>query len=159
MKKFLVATSLFGLLSTQLSAFHVDRDEFDRYFNSIAEKFFNDDFANSRGVINYPALNIYEHDDYYLVEVEVAGIDKDNIEVSVSDNELLTISGEKRGKKSNNDSKTLREESFFGKFKRAISLPQDVDSSKIDVKYDDGILKIKIARDEKKSGKRVIPIK
>jgi len=159
MKKVLWTASLVALLSSQLSAFYLDRDDFDRYFNEIANRLFNDSIVNFDTGFNYPSVNIYEHNDYYLIKVEVAGIDKNNIEVSVSDNQLLTISGEKKSEKKSNDGKVLKEESFFGKFKRVIALPQDVDSSKIDVKYENGILNIKVAKDKTKSGKRIIPIK
>ncbi len=159
MKKLFIPMFMSAVLSTQLPAFKMDANEFDYYFDRVADRFFSDvrPLMDKHNFINYPTINVYEKDSEYLIEVEIVGVEKDDIEVSISDNRLLTISGE--SKKRSKGDKALREESFFGKFQRTITLPQDIDSSKIDVKYDNGLLVIKVARDSQKSGKRVIPIK
>ncbi len=153
MKKFLLATYLSSLLSTQLLAFHFNQDEVDTYFNSLAKQFFGE-----QAISTYPALNIYQHKDYYLVEVEAVGLDKSNIEVSISDDNELIISGKKDKASHLQNLQIIHEESFFGEFKRVISLPKDADNSKIDVTYKDGILKVQIARNTTQHGKRIIPI-
>ncbi len=148
MKKLMVSL----LLSSQLSAFY--HSDFDRYF----DMFMNSDIFPSFGFTSYPPMNIYEDDKNYLIEVEMAGMDKDDIEVSISNDNILTIRGEKKRNSRYEKEDTLRYESFVGKFQKSITLPSDIDSSKIDVKYENGILKIRVARSKEKSKSRIIPI-
>jgi len=154
MKKFMTLSLVSIVTSSALFSFNFDDEKFDeinRKFNNLTNNFFNNRFSN------YPAMNIYERPHEYLIEVEVIGISKNDIEVSISDNQVLSISGEKNDI-NRTDEIPLKEERFFGKFQRQILLPKDIDSSKIDVKSESGILKIVVAKDSKKSGKRVIPI-
>jgi HSP20 family protein len=135
---------------------------FESYFNSLSNSFFNDNFPSrvfGFKTTNYPNINIHRGDKEYLIEVEVPGMDKDDIEVSISDDDLLSISGEKRIKRDEKEFSMVSQESFFGKFRRVISLPKDIDSSKISVKYENGILLISVKRDDKGSKSRVIPIR
>jgi HSP20 family protein len=158
MNKFLPFLAL-GVFSLNLSAFSIDQESFGKYFEKVSEKLFSETAVINDLKLFYPVMNIYEREEDYLVKIEVAGIDKDKIEVSISDDEVLTISGEKSENLDLNSVKAIKIESFYGEFKRAISLPKDIDSSKIEVNHENGILSITIGKDNSKSGKRIIPIK
>jgi HSP20 family protein len=154
MNKVLIGSFFSVVTTTSLFSFGgLDND----HLNDLNKRFSHfASFFDHR--INYPAVNIYERENDYLIEVEIAGMGKNEIEVSISDNQIISISGEKLENNSSANFKALREERFFGKFQREILLPNNIDSSKIDVKNENGVLKIIVSKDIKKTGKRVIQI-
>ncbi len=155
MKKIAFMSIISLATSSALFSFNFDEnhlDEINKKFGIFAKSLFDGK------INNYPAMNIYERDSDYLIELEIIGINQNDMEVSISDNRILSISGNKPDF-NRTDSKVLREERFVGKFQREIVLPNDIDSASIDVKNENGILKITVLKDIKKTGKRVIPIK
>jgi HSP20 family protein len=103
-----------------------------------------------------PAVNIQEKNDAYLVEVAAPGLKKEDFNVNL-DNDILTISSEKEAKEGQDDRFTRREFSYSS-FERSFSLPQTTEAEKIEAKYENGILKIKIPKKEiaiKKSPKQI----
>jgi HSP20 family protein len=103
-----------------------------------------------------PAVNIQEKNDAYLVEVAAPGLKKEDFNVNL-DNDILTISSEKEIQEEQNDRFT-RKEFIYSSFERSFSLPQTTEAEKIEAKYENGILKIKIPKKEmpiKKSPKQI----
>src|SRR5881396_688767 len=85
-----------------------------------------------------PALDLYQNNDNVIVRVELPGMRKEDIEISLQDG-MLTISGERKSEGAEGD-KAERTERYVGKFRRSISLPTQVDASKVTATYRDGIL-------------------
>ena len=92
-----------------------------------------------------PAVNTREADDAYFVEVDLPGVEKEDISIDVEDN-ILRISGERKLKKEREDENFYRVESVYGKFERDFSMPEDVDASKIEAEVEDGVLYVKIPK-------------
>lgn len=132
--------------------------EFDRFADQI-EKFFNTGtsaFAENNIV---PAIDIYETENSLNVEVEIPGVKKENIKLTLEDN-ILTIEGDKKLIKSNDVIKNFRRERGFGNFKRSFTLPVDVDPDKVDAKYENGILTVTLAKlDVKSVNEKTIELK
>lgn len=101
-----------------------------------------------------PRVNIAETKDHYLVEVEVPGMKKDDIHISLKDN-LLTIEGERKFESESKDKNYHRRESFYGKFSRSFTLPEDVMKDKIDASYENGILTITLPKSEEAKPKEI----
>ncbi len=92
-----------------------------------------------------PAVNIKDNTEGFELELAVPGMKKDDFTVEV-DNDVLTISSEVETENEENKENYTRKEFSFTSFKRAFTLPETVDGSKIDAKYEDGILKLTLPK-------------
>lgn len=101
-----------------------------------------------------PAVNVVESNEGYIIECELPGVDQKNVDVTVSEG-VLTIKGEKKSSEEHRDSKVYRKEMWEGSFQRTLSLPQHVDSERIDATYTDGILRISLPKKESAMPKRI----
>jgi HSP20 family protein len=101
-----------------------------------------------------PAVDIRETKECYLFDVEVPGIDKDKIHVSVED-DVLTISGEKEYKNKHKEDGYYRLERSYGKFSRSFTLPETTDVESIQANYKDGVLGLSIAKKEVAKPKKI----
>ena len=133
-----------ALTSTSAFSFQFDNQPFDEYFDNITKQFFGNSILQNSVI--YPVVDIYQNKNEYIINVEVPGMEKKDIEVSISDGNLLTIQGMKKNKYKSENSLVLKEESFFGQFQRTIVLPKDIDTSNVHVTYHNSILTIKIKR-------------
>ena len=101
-----------------------------------------------------PAVNEKVDEKGYHLEIDLPGVKKENIEISVNDG-ILTISGERKLEKKEEKENYTRIESFFGRFERSFKLPPDADLDNIEAKYEDGVLKIFIPKKQKPAGKKI----
>jgi HSP20 family protein len=101
-----------------------------------------------------PALDAYEDKDRYTVCVELPGLKKEDISVTV-DNGVLTISGERKSEKEVDEGTLHRSERFYGRFSRSVSLPTAVKSDGVGATYRDGILKVEIPKAEEAKPKNI----
>jgi HSP20 family protein len=90
-------------------------------------------------------LDVTEDDTSYYVNVDIPGVEKNNIDVSVQGNSV-TINAEVEREKSRESKKEVYSERFIGKAFRSFSLPTDVDSTKSQASYDGGVLKLKLPK-------------
>ncbi|MGE5213279.1 MAG: Hsp20/alpha crystallin family protein [Nitrospirota bacterium] len=100
-----------------------------------------------------PALDLYESGDHFVAVVELPGMRKEDIEISLHDG-TLTISGERKSE-SNNGESAQRTERYVGTFRRSISLPTRVDASKVSATYQDGILRVTLPKAEEAKPKQI----
>src|SRR5260370_28488811 len=98
-----------------------------------------------------PALDLYQNSDNVIARVELPGMRKEDIEISLQDG-MLTISGER---KSAEGEKAERTERYVGKFRRSISLPTQVDANKVTATYRDGILTVTLPKAEEAKPKQI----
>ena len=104
----------------------------------------------------FPALNIGNTPTSVEVYAYAPGIDPAQVDVTI-DRGVMTISGERPSVLPKDESKVsvYGNERFTGRFRRAISLPEDVDPSKVDATYRDGVLRVSIARRESALPRRI----
>jgi HSP20 family protein len=100
-----------------------------------------------------PALDLYQNNDNVVAVVELPGLRKEEIEISLHDS-TLTISGERK-LESGNGEQTERSERYVGKFRRSITLPTRVDSAKVSASYRDGILTVTLPKAEEAKPKQI----
>lgn len=134
------------------------------WFPSVFSDFFDSDrFFDTTWMKNFPqsmpAVNIKETDSEFDVEFAAPGFKKDDFKISVDDN-ILTISAEKKEEKTEGKDKYTRKEFSYNSFSRSFSVPKNVMSDRIDAKYNDGILKLCIPKKEeaKSAAKREIKV-
>src|SRR5215468_4531176 len=100
-----------------------------------------------------PALDLYESGDHFVAVVELPGMRKEDIDISLHD-ETLTISGERK-RESTNGEKAQRTERYVGTFRRSIALPTRVDAGKVSASYENGILKVVLPKAEEAKPKQI----
>ncbi len=94
-----------------------------------------------------PALDLYQDKDNFLVKAELPGMKREHITLSLHDG-LLTLAGERQHEKAQDEKATLRNERFFGRFERTITLPTQVDGTRVQASYEDGILTVTLPKAE-----------
>jgi HSP20 family protein len=155
MNKKIFSLGLVTLLSSNIFA----SPFFDEYFNSdIArvQKMLDTIHKDMRDIPNinlsviYPPIDIYDTNSSYVIDVFLAGIKKENIKVTINDNRVLTIEGFRdslvKSDKTKSGYKTLKQESFVGKFKRVFTINDDSDKDNIKISFTDGVLNIDIPK-------------
>jgi HSP20 family protein len=128
-------------------------------FNNLIDRFFNESLSRSGGS-SYsfvPRVDIVETEKAFELHVAVPGMNKEDFKLDLKDNQL-TVSGERKFTKEQNDKNFHSVETQFGTFSRLFSLPENADASKIQAKYNNGILEILIPKDEKKVLKTTIKV-
>jgi len=100
------------------------------------------------------ALDVAEVEDGFTVKASLAGIDPDDLEITLTDN-VLTIKGEIKEEEDIEEGKYHLRERRFGMFQRSIALPVPVDADKIEATYKDGVLTLKIPKVEEVKPKRI----
>lgn len=122
----------------RLSAF---QQEVDRLFDLSP-------FTGSHGNVGWsPALDLHQDKDSFFVKAELPGMKKEDITLSLHDG-LLTLSGERQHEKAHDEKSSLRNERFFGRFERTITLPMQVDGTRVQAAYEDGILTVTLPKAE-----------
>jgi len=115
--------------------------------DDLFEGFFRGLDRPSANYTAWPALDVAEQDEALVVRAEVPGCSPEDIEISVSGN-TLTISGQKKERKEEKDKGFYHVESVSGKFRREVNLPTDVDNSKVEATYKNGVLSIHLPKAE-----------
>lgn len=100
-----------------------------------------------------PALDLYDSGDHLLAVVELPGMRKEDIDISLHDG-ALTVSGERK-RESNNGEAAQRTERYVGAFRRSITLPTRVDAAKVSATYENGILKVALPKAEEAKPKQI----
>lgn len=92
-----------------------------------------------------PAANLTETENDYLITAELPGVRKDDVKVTV-DEDLITISGERRNEREHKDEKQHRIECSYGSFARSFRLPEDADLAAISAESSNGMLKVRVPK-------------
>lgn len=128
-------------------------DLFGKRFTDIMDEFFNDAVTTRREFFA-PNIDISETDKQYLIDVEVPGIDKKDIELNVERN-TLTISGERKFEKKEEGRTYHKVETSYGTFSRSFTLPENIDTETISASYNNGILSITVEKSEQMMKKQI----
>jgi HSP20 family protein len=136
-------------LANAFDRFATLRDELDRLFDHSFGPVLRTPGSFSRWT---PALDVYQDKDQFTVVAEIPGLKKEDIELSLQDG-VLAISGERKQEKKSEDG--YRNERFFGRFQRSVTLPAAVDGNNIKATYEDGILKVVLPKAEEAKPKKI----
>ena len=126
-------------------------------FSSMIDRFFNDSLTRTGGSSFLPKVDVIENDKSYELHVAVPGLKKEDFNIEVQDN-FLTVSGERKFTDEKKDKNFHSIETQYGAFSRSFSLPENVDGSKIQASYNNGILEVIVPKDEKKALKTTIKV-
>ena len=133
-------------------------------FSNLVDRFFNESVARSGGSLPtgqagtfVPKVDIIENETSYEIHFAVPGLNKEDFNIELKDN-YLTVSGERKLSNEKKEKNFHTIETNYGSFSRAFALPENVDASKANAKYDKGILELTIPKDEKKTLKQTIKV-
>lgn len=90
-------------------------------------------------------MDVSETDQAYMVKAEIPGVKKDDIKVAIEGNQV-SLSAEVREEKDQKSENMIRSERYYGQQYRSFSLPQEVDDTKAEAKYHDGILELTLPK-------------
>lgn len=99
-------------------------------------------------------IEVQELDNAYLLSAEVPGVKKEDIDISISGNQV-TISAETKHEKMASDAKEWCNERLFGKFSRTIQLPLEIEDTGADASYVDGVLHLTLPKKASSMAKRL----
>lgn len=116
---------------------------FDRFFNDDIFDWSNRNFSSTNTTL--PSVNIKENTDEFEVEVAAPGLKKDDFKLELN-NDVLTISSEKKEENKKEAKHYSKQEFSYQSFSRSFTLPVTVERDKISAKYKDGILHISIPK-------------
>jgi len=130
----------------------------NRMMTPSLENFFNNFFSNDLLSKEYaghiPSVNITEDEKAYYIDVNSPGFEKKDFNVRVEDG-VLTISASYKTENTEEDKSFVRKEFNYGSFSRSFNLTDAVEEDNINAKYENGILKIELPKNEKMKAKNV----
>jgi HSP20 family protein len=101
-----------------------------------------------------PPLDVTQDKDNIFVKIELPGMKKEAIDISLHDG-TLSISGERKEEAESGKGETFRTERYFGRFHRTITLPTPVDAGNVKATYRDGILTVELPKAEEAKPKQI----
>ncbi len=128
------------------------QDRMNRLFEDATEQRARVDAETSDDIETaewYPTADVYDHDGEYLIAVDLPGIDRSALEITIDDNRLA-IKGTRAVETS-----TSRTERPTGRFLRTFSLPGSVDQKSIHAAYKDGVLEVRLPKRKEEMLKRI----
>jgi len=122
-------------------------DNFGRFFDQALHSFGFPTVETIKRPDFVPLLGIVETEKDYQIDVEVPGMDsKEDITISIEDDETLIIKGKKEVENSNGKAESHYTERYYGEFRREVSIPKDTAPEKISAEYKNGVLKISLPK-------------
>ena len=121
-------------------------DMFDRFFADTMRRWPRTASSDERQMYAWaPAADVSETDKEYLIKAELPEVRKDDLDITVQDG-VLTLAGERKEEKREQNEKVHRVERFHGTFSRRFTLPDDADEQGIRAESKDGVLVIHIPK-------------
>ena len=127
--------------------------EMNRLFNT----FFDAPATGSNGGAQrrwVPAMDLVETDDHFVLRADLPGLTEDDIAIELEDN-VLTVSGERKSETEKRDEGFYRLERAFGQFSRSLTLPEGVDPESIAAAFSNGVLEVRVPKPEERKPRRV----
>jgi HSP20 family protein len=120
----------------------------DRMFDQAFGSNVSDEWTEE--AVFHPACDIEETNSHFVMNVDLPGVPKKDINIEVKDNQLL-ISGERKAERKTKNSS----ERYYGKFHRVVALPSGIDADKIEAQYQDGVLTLALPKSEAAKGRQI----
>ena len=102
----------------------------------------------------FPRVDVLDRDDSILVKAELPGVEKKDLDISLTDHSL-TLKAERREEEKQETDEYFRHEIGYGSFARTIALPENVDVNKAKASFKDGVLEMTLPKTEKTNRKKL----
>ena len=120
-------------------------------------RLFNTLFEPSTGAVMRrwsPAMNLVETEDNYVLRADLPGVSEGDVKIELDDN-VLTISGERKSAHKEAKEGYYRVERAYGSFSRTLKLPEGVDADSISASFDRGVLEVNVPKPEQRQPRKV----
>ena len=101
-----------------------------------------------------PAMDLVETDDSYVLRADLPGLSEGDINIEVENN-VLTVSGERKAEHEDKGEGYYRVERAFGAFSRSLTLPKGVDADAVTARFDRGVLEVRIPKPQERKPRRI----
>jgi HSP20 family protein len=128
------------------------RTGFNRMLDQTFKDFIGGEETTGRGWL--PPVDIRETDSSLSLMVELPGLKREDVEITVENN-VLTIRGERKFEKDVDQESYHRIERSYGAFSRSFTLPSNVATDKVEAKFEDGVLRIELPKREEARPRRI----
>jgi HSP20 family protein len=95
-----------------------------------------------------------ETGDHFVLRADLPGLSEEDVKIEVEDN-VLTVSGERRTEHESKQEGYHRVERAFGSFSRSLTLPNGVDAEAVEASFDKGVLEVRIPKPEERKPRRI----
>ena len=95
-----------------------------------------------------PVFNIYENRDSYFISADLPGVNKKDVDITISD-DSISIKGERKPRNTDSDVHQNYDNISFGAFEKSFSIPDDVNTQKVDAEMVNGVLTLEIKKAKK----------
>ena len=130
-------------------------DPFDDVFGDLLKGFFVRPVSFEGQSQSPVKVDVTEDEKTYKVQAELPGVKKEDINVSIDGSQIAISAEVKKEREEKNGGRVLRSERYYGKFSRSFQLAQDVDESKAEAKYSDGVLQLLLPKKAAVSAKKL----
>ena len=146
-----------------LSSYYNGEHDIQRQMNRLFDDFFGGSSAHSRSLSRggnalnaswTPRVDVSEDDKRILVHAELPGITKENVNIDITNN-ILSVVGERKDTKEQNDASRQIRECRYGRFQRQIGLPPHCQVDNVTAKFDNGVLEIVVPKGTAPGAKRI----
>lgn len=128
---------------------------FDSVMDDLMKGFFVRPLGYEEALPEHIKVDVKETPEHYTVHADMPGVRKENIQVDI-DGPVVAIRAEvKRDNVQKDGEKTLRTERFYGTVSRSFQLPQDIDETGAEARYQDGVLELKLPKKRGEGRKRL----
>ena len=124
--------------------------EMNRLFNAA----FDTSEGGNGGRRWAPAMDLAETDDHFVLRADLPGMTESDVNIEVEDN-VLTVSGERKAEHEENREGFYRVERAFGAFSRSLTLPKGIDADAVSASFDKGVLEVRIPKPEERKPRRI----
>jgi len=125
------------------------------FFSVFERPLFRDLFEGDMQVVTYaPRVDVVENKENFVVRAELPGMKKEDVKLTLENN-VLTLSGEKRSEDKRDEDNFHLRESRYGKFERSFRLTDNIDRSNIVADYKDGVLTISLPKTKESQSKEI----
>jgi HSP20 family protein len=128
------------------------QSEMNRLFNAAFGDMPNGGTGGSRRWI--PAMDLLETDDDFVLRADLPGMSESDVNIELEDN-ILTVSGERKTEHEENREGFYRVERAFGSFSRSLTLPKGINPDAVNASFDRGVLEVRVPKPEQRKPRRI----
>ena len=128
------------------------QNEMNRLFNS----FFDTPSPAGSGAFRrwIPAMDLAEAENEFVLRADLPGLTEEDVNIEVDDN-VLTISGERKAEQEDRKEGFYRVERSYGSFRRSLTLPENVDPETVKATFENGVLEVRVPKPEERKPRKV----
>ena len=127
----------------------------DTGFDELFRGFFRPVRSGSQPQALPIKMDVKETEQGYVVQAEIPGVKKEDIQVTVEGNQVTIAAETRRDTEQKEGERVVRSERFYGNLYRSFTLPVDLDESSSSAKYENGVLELTLARKQNQAGRKI----